>query len=66
MLKVTKTYQRIQPGEWKQSIELIHEGHILGFIDRIRTAEADFVVTRNLFGEIMEGECIEWLKLGIA
>jgi hypothetical protein len=62
MLKVTKTYQVIKPGEWKQCIELIHEGQILGFLDRIRTAEVDCVVTRNLFGEIMQGECIEWLK----
>lgn len=66
MLKVSKTYQRIKPGEWKQCIEIIHEGHILGFLEHIRTEETEVVMTRNLFGEIMEGECIEWLMHRIA
>ena len=61
MLKVDRTYRQIKPGEWKQCIEIIHEGYILGFVDRERTLEAEFVQTRSLSGEVMEGECIEWL-----
>jgi hypothetical protein len=61
MLKVCRTYQVIKPGEWKQGVEIFHEGHVLGFVDRERTLEAETVRTRNIFGEVMEGECIEWL-----
>ena len=61
MLKVCRTYQVLQPGEWKQCIEIFHEGHILGFVDREKTLQAEVVRTRNIFGEVMEGECIEWL-----
>jgi hypothetical protein len=62
MLKVCGKIQVVKPGEWKQRIEIFHEGHILGFIDREKKPQEDFVVrTRNIFGEIMEGECIDWL-----
>jgi hypothetical protein len=61
MLKVYRQYQVIKPGEWKQRIEIVHEGHILGFVDREKTPEIEVVRTGNIYGEIMEGECIDWL-----
>ncbi len=61
MLKVYGKFQVIKQGEWKQSIQIFHEGHILGFIDRKKTLQSEIVSTRNIFGEIMEGECIDWL-----
>jgi len=61
MLKVCRTYQVIKSGGWKQSVEIFHEGHVLGFVEKERTAESVVVNTRNIFGEVMEGECIEWL-----
>ena len=61
MLKVCGKFQVIKPGEWKQSIEIFHEGHILGFVDHEKTVQAEVVRTRNIFGEIVEGECIDWL-----
>ncbi len=65
MLKVCGKFQISKPGEWKQRIEIFHEGHILGFIDREKTPEAEVVRTGNIFGEIMEGECIDWLLHGM-
>jgi hypothetical protein len=61
MLKVCGKFQVIKTGEWKQRIDIFHEGHILGFVDREKTVQAEVVRTRNIFGEIMEGECIDWL-----
>jgi len=61
MLKVCGKFQAIKQGGWKQSIEIFHEGHILGFIDREKTQQVEVVRTRNIFGETMEGECIDWL-----
>ena len=61
MLKVGGKYHQIKPGEWKQCIEIFHEGHILGFVEREKTTTADTVRTHNNCGEIMEGECIDWL-----
>ena len=66
MLKVDRTYRKIGPGEWKQCIEIIHEGQVLGFVDRERTLGSETVQTRSLSGEVMEGECIEWLMHKIA
>jgi hypothetical protein len=61
MLKVSRRFQIIGPGEWKQCIEIFHEGHILGFVDREKTPGTEVVRTRAISGEIMEGECIDWL-----
>jgi hypothetical protein len=47
--------------EWKQSLEIIHEGIILGFIDREKTSKTEIVRTRNIRGAVMDGECLEWL-----
>ncbi len=61
MLKVFGQVHQIQPGEWKESYEIIHEGRIVGFIDREKTRTASITTTRNLHGEVMEGEHPEWL-----
>ena len=61
MLKVLEQFRRIQPGEWKESYEIIHEGRIVGFVDHDKTAAATVTVTRNLQGEVVEGEHLEWL-----
>lgn len=61
MLKIYSQYQHIKLGVWKQCIEIVHEGHLLGFVDRERTPEREVVKTRNVFGEIVEGERLEWL-----
>ena len=61
MLKVFGQFHQIQPGEWKESCEIIHEGHIVGFIDHEKTQTASITMTRNLHGEVVEGEHPEWL-----
>jgi hypothetical protein len=61
MEKVYGLFQIIQSGEWKQSIEILNEGHVIGFVDRVRTRSGKFTMTRNLQGDVMEGECLEWL-----
>jgi hypothetical protein len=61
MLKVFGQFRQIQPGEWKESYEIIHEGRIVGFIDHEKTPTASITMTRNLQGEIVEGEDINWL-----
>ena len=64
MLKIYghKNYSNINsPDEWKQSLEIIHEGCILGFIDHEKTSQSEIVRTRNIRGAVMEGECLEWL-----
>ncbi len=61
MLKVCGKLLVIKPGVWKQCTEIFHEGHILGFIDHEKTPNAEIIRTRNIFGEVMEGECIDWL-----
>jgi hypothetical protein len=61
MLKVYGLFQITQSGEWRLTIEILNEGRVVGYVDRIRTRSEKFIVTRNLQGEIMEGECLEWL-----
>ena len=61
MVKVYGLFQITQPGEWKLTIEILNDGRVVGYVDRIRTKLGKFIITRNLHGEIMEGECLEWL-----
>jgi hypothetical protein len=61
MLRVWGKYQQRVTGEWKQSSEILHEGFVLGFIEHEKTADAELIRTRNLCGEVREGECIDWL-----
>ena len=61
MIKVYGLFQITEPGEWKLTIEILHEGILVGYVDRIRTKSGKFIITRNLQGEVMEGECLEWL-----
>ena len=63
MLKVFGQVHKIKPGEWQQSYEIIHEGRIVGYVDHKKTSSASVTVTRNLRGEIMEGERLNWLLL---
>jgi len=61
MLKVQGLSQIIQSGVWRQSIEILHEDRIIGYVDRERSRSGTFTTTRNLQGDVMEGECLEWL-----
>jgi hypothetical protein len=61
MLKVYGLFQITQPGEWKLTIDILNEGCLVGYVERIRTKSGKFIITRNLQGEVMEGECLEWL-----
>ncbi len=61
MLKVFGQFHRITPEEWKESCEVIHEGHIVGFVDRQQTATTSLTMTRNLAGEVVDGERLDWL-----
>jgi hypothetical protein len=61
MLKVLGNLHQIKPGEWKESYEIIHEGRIVGFIDHERTPTASVTMTRNLLGEVVDGERLDWL-----
>ena len=63
MLKVFGHVLKIKPGEWQQSYEILHEGHIIGYVDHNKTPSASYTVTRNLRGEVMEGERLNWLLL---
>jgi len=51
----------VQSGRWKQSIAILNDGHLVGFVERERTPEGRFTKTRNLRGEVMDGACLEWL-----
>ncbi len=61
MLKVYGLSQITQSGEWKVTIEILNEGRVVGYVDRIKAKAGQFKITRNLQGECMEGECLEWL-----
>lgn len=62
MLKVQGLSQIVQSGVWRQSIEILNDDdHVIGFVDRERTRSGTFTTTRNLQGDVMEGECLEWL-----
>lgn len=61
MLKIDIHYQHIKLGFWKQCVEIVHEGRLLGFVDRETSPECEVVRTRNVFGETVEGERLEWL-----
>jgi hypothetical protein len=61
MLKVYGLFQITKSREWKLTIEVLNEGRVVGYIDRIRTKSGKFMITRNLQGDVMEGECLEWL-----
>ena len=61
MIKAYGLFQITQSGEWKLTIEILNEGRVVGYVDRIRTKSGKFIRTRNLHGEVMEGECLEWL-----
>lgn len=61
MIKVYGRFTQIKPGEWKQSFEILHEGVILGFVEHVRTSASEVIRTRRMDGEVMEGECLDWL-----
>ena len=61
MVKVYGIFQITQSGEWKLTIEILNEGRVVGYVDRVRTRSGKSILTRNLQGEVMEGECLEWL-----
>lgn len=61
MLKVQGLSQIVQSGVWRQSIEILDDNRVIGFVDRERTRSGTFTTTRNLQGDVMEGECLEWL-----
>jgi hypothetical protein len=61
MLKVQGLCQIVQSGVWRQNFEIVVDDHIIGFVDFERTRTDTFTTTRNLQGDIMEGECLEWL-----
>jgi hypothetical protein len=61
VLLVPGLYQIIQPGVWKQTIEIQNDGHIIGFVDRERTQTGILTKTRNMQGDVREYGCLEWL-----
>ena len=61
MLKVQGLSQIVQSGVWRQSIEILNEDRVIGFVDREKTRSGTYTTTRNLQGDVMEGECLEWL-----
>jgi hypothetical protein len=61
MLKVLGLSQIVQSGVWRQSFEIFYDDRIIGFVVRERTRSGIFTTTRNLQGDVMEGECLEWL-----
>jgi hypothetical protein len=66
MLKVFGRVHQIKPGEWQQSYEILHDGHIVGYVDHKITSSASVTVTRNLRGEVMDGERLHWLLYQVA
>ncbi len=63
MLKIFGQVHRIKPGEWQQIYEILHEGYIIGYVYHKKTPTASVTVTRNLRGEVMDGERLNWLML---
>jgi hypothetical protein len=61
MLKVQGLSEIVQSGVWRQRFEILHDDRIIGFVDRERTRSGIFTTTRNLQGDVIEGECLEWL-----
>lgn len=61
MFKVYGLIRIVGPGEWKQTIEIIDDGQVIGYLDREKTKTGKCTKTRNLQGEVMEGVCLEWL-----
>jgi hypothetical protein len=61
MILLHASYQIIQPGVWKQTIEIMSDGHIVGFMERERTPAGILTKTQNMQGDSIEGECLEWL-----
>ncbi|HUJ18604.1 MAG TPA: hypothetical protein VL197_11495 [Nitrospirota bacterium] len=62
MVKVYGIFQITGSGEWKLSIEVHQDGRLAGFVERVRTRSGKCIRTRNLQGEVMEGECLAWLS----
>jgi hypothetical protein len=61
MLKVQGLCQIVQSGVWRQNFEILNDDRVIGFVDYERTRSGIFTTTRNLRGDVMEGECLEWL-----
>lgn len=61
MLKVKGNFQIMKPGEWRECYEVIHEGFVRGFVEHEKTAMCETIRTRNIHGEIMDGERLDWL-----
>lgn len=61
MLLLHTSYQIAGPGVWKQIIEILNDGQLVGFVERERTPAGILTKTRNMQGDSMEGECLEWL-----
>ena len=61
MLKVQGLCQIVQSGVWRQSFEIRFDDRVIGFVDFERTRSGTFTTTRNLQGDVMEGECLAWL-----
>jgi hypothetical protein len=61
MLKVQGLSQIVQSGVWRQSIEILNEDRVIGFVEREKSRCGTYTTTRNLQGDVMEGECLEWL-----
>jgi len=61
MEKVYGICQIVGPGEWTQSAAIMHDGQVIGFINRVRTRSGTWTKTFNLQGEVVEGECLVWL-----
>jgi hypothetical protein len=34
---------------------------VVGFVEREKTSSAEATRTRNMRGEVVEGECLDWL-----
>ena len=66
MVKLCPLFRISQPGEWKQGIAILHEGCVIGFVDHETTQSGSTTKTRNLQGQVLEGECLEWLLRQIA
>ncbi len=61
MLKVQGLCQIVRSGVWRQSFEVFFDDCVIGYVDCERTRSGIYTTTRNLHGDVMEGECLEWL-----
>ncbi len=61
MEKVYGLCQLVGPGEWTQSAAIMHDGQVIGFINRVRTRSGIRTKTLNLQCDVVEGECLVWL-----